>query len=163
MTILGTPLQIEAILPFVTGFAIALSVGAAFRIIRGMQMNLFLINSDSPMAEEALIPITAELKKVSLVRSMLKGLWREDVEISLMDQKNRACTFNIGFHIWHRFHLTVLTTSDGCFIGRKPLMAGKRHYLRNGLIVKVGRRDFKVLVSPNRGANELNREFTNAA
>lgn len=144
---------------FLTGLGTAIAAGMLVRVLLGMRLNLFFINPESKIQDQMLIPITTENKKRSILRSLKLGNWRENVDITLLDLEDRPHTFQIGFHIWNRFHLTLLDGPEGTDLNRRPLRPGKRYKLRTGDKLRVGNRVFTVLVSPGQLKPELHKEL----
>lgn len=147
------------ILPFIGGLLFALAVGAALRILLGMRLNLFLVNHDTAVGDQSVIPITTELKKSSIFRSLRLGNWREDVEITLMDYQNQSFSFRIGFHIWNRFWAELSRSDGNAKLGHDKLVTGKRMKLRTGARLEIGDRSFFVLVTPQQMSPDLHKDL----
>lgn len=139
----------SAWLSFLLGFLLAAGTGLLVRILVGLRLNLFLINHESHLHDQTIIPITTELKKSSLFRVIFNGNWREDVAITLMDDDSNRYEFEVGFHWWKRFFIYLKSTSGSKdpTVDFVPLREGMKMFLRTGQELRVGDRLFVVLVS----------------
>lgn len=147
------------LLPFIGGFGVALVFGAVARILLGMRLHLQLVNADSPVRDQAVIPVTSENKKgLSLLHTLLTGNWREDVEIVLADHANHHYSFIVGYHLWWRFYL-VSHSDNKVLINHKNLKKMKRYYLKTGQFLKVGDRAFTVLITTSDVRPTLHKEL----
>lgn len=159
--------DLSFVLPFAAGLVSAFAAGTALRLLGGMRLNLYLVNRDSPLRDQAIIPITEELRRSSLVRSLRQRRWKENVDITLMDYHDQSYTFRIGYDLWKRYYLEVLDEPAGdeaaARINGKPLAPGKRYSLRTGMKLSAGDRLFAVLVTPKSAAPAVHREFVSAA
>ena len=159
------------ILSFVAGFVIVLGIGVLARLLVGLRLNLYLLNREQlwsfkegvpsrEAVEQSIIPITAEAKKTSLLRTITKRKWVEDVDITLLDDQGRSYTYRIGFHPWFRFHVVLKQAQDAdTAVNGLKLKAGRVHPLRTGDVLKVGDRQFAILVTPSPMSPELHREL----
>lgn len=144
---------------FGTGLAMALALGSLARVLLGMKLNLFLVNHDSAVQDQTMIPVTTEGKKTSFIRTLLNGLWREDVDITLTDYSSASFRYRVGYHLWWRFYLVMAEGGDGSAIDGRPVLPGKRYLLRTGARLKVGDRVFYVLVTPTQMKSDLHKEL----
>ena len=142
---------------FAIGVISSLLIGALIRVFIGLRMNLYLVSQDSPIHDQALIPITAEGKKNSRLRSLLRGSWKEDIDITLIDHGGHAYTYRIGYSLWRRYYLILLSqnlftglTAENpqALLGGTVLLTGKRYPLRTGMTLQNGDRAFQVMVTP---------------
>jgi len=152
---MGTPLLIS----FGSGLSVALVIGAIVRILVGMKLNLFLVNHDSAVKDQSLIPVTTEGKKASFFRTLFKGNWREDVDITLLDYSGHTYHYRIGYHLWWRFYLVMEAEQEGSLLNGKTMRPGKRHLLRTGSKLTTGDRAFFVLVTPNQARLDMHKEL----
>lgn len=159
------------IFSFLAGFAFVLAVGVGLRILIGLKLNLYFLNREQLWAfkdgvpareaiEQSIIPITAEAKKTSLWRTISKRKWLEDVDVTLLDDHGRSYTYSIGFHPWFRFYVALKQSKDTeTALNGSKLQTGRQHPLRTGDVLKVGDRQFSILITPSQISPDLHREL----
>lgn len=148
-------------IPFITGLSTALALGAMFRIFYGMRLNLFLVNDDSTVADQSLIPITTEGKKRSLINTISNGNWREDVDLTLTDYEGHSYAYRVGYHLWNRFYVMFRGTNPNTQtkIDGRLVKPARRYRLRTGQRLQVGDRVFTVLVTTTQMKPEMHHEL----
>lgn len=147
---------------FASGLGVALAVGAVIRVLVGMKLNLFLVNHDSAVKDQSLIPVTTEGKKASFLRTLIRRNWKEDVDITLLDYSGHTYHYRIGYHLWWRFYLVMEGDTEGSTLDGRPVHPGKRHLLRTGAKLVTGDRAFYVLVTPNQLRPDMHKELDRA-
>lgn len=149
------PAGIVSILgPFLLGVTVALVLGLLTHLLVGMRLNLFFISPDSPIEDQNLIPITTALKKASFFRSLRKGLWKERIEITLIDYQNRSFTYRIGYRLFRRFFIVLVKGDGKTSLNDIELQPFRKYSLRTGSILFVGDRQFNILVTPSLKTDE---------
>lgn len=118
-------------------------------IMYGMRLNLYFVNIDSRIEDQMFIPITMANKKSSAWRSLFKGQWRENVELTLTDSRNEKYTYQIGYSLWRRFNLLLISNSGSTSLNGKKLVQKKYYPLKNSATLNLGGRLYKVVVSTN--------------
>ncbi len=147
------------VLPFTAGISCALAMGAGIRVLLGMRLNLFLVNHDSTVQDQSVIPITTEFKKASLFRVLKFGNWREDVDITLMDYQDRSYAFRVSFHVWKRFQLQLIRADSQVTLSGLKLNEMQTVPARTGAKLEIGDRLFFILVSPKQMGPDLHRDL----
>ena len=145
------------VLSFVLGILPPLLLGTGARLVLGLRLNLFLTNRESMLQDQQIIPITSELKKTSILRSLRKGHWKEDVELTLRDYRDQSYRIQIGYHLWRRFTLTYVEGPDSLFIDGKKVDKTRTYPLRSGQTLRLDDRAYGIWVTP-RQEDALNRE-----
>lgn len=148
-----------AITTFAAGTLTALVLGLGGWILWGFKLRLYLISRDTLHSDQAVIPISAELKKASLWRTVLQGNWREDLEVKLADSSGKMHSFEFGFHPVFRYFVTLKTPSQDVLLGEARLKHEERAYLKNGMSLQLGSRRFEIWVMPTNPTGRLNNEF----
>jgi hypothetical protein len=143
---------------FLFGLSTALVLGGFLRILFGMRLNLYFINPDSRQLEESLIPLTSELKKRSLLRTLMKRHWKESIEVTLIDDQGRSSVFHLGYHLWRRYY-AVLTNPSRATVNKRPMKKGKKYFLKTGSELSAGDRTFKIVVTPTAVEKMLRQDF----
>jgi len=134
---------------FLIGLMAALTLGSIIWVVVGTRLRLYLVGQDSMIRDQSVIAITAELKKGSTLHSLRNGTWREDVDLTLRDYDERAYQFEIGFSLWLRFFLILRGNGGGeARLRGRRLEINRKHYIRTGDSLRIGDRDFRVLVTP---------------
>lgn len=133
---------------FLAGLAAALGFSIFTIILIGLKLKLYLINIESAQPEQSIIPITAELKKRSWLKTILSGNWKENLEITLKDYQNRTFTFQVGFHLLGRFNLSLLSQEGhSALLNQKTMLPNRRYFLKNGMRLETGDRAFEILIT----------------
>jgi hypothetical protein len=134
------------------GVGAALAVGMIFRMIIGTRLNLFLINSDSSILDQSLIPISSmSRKRHSFWRTLRDRTWREDIRITLADYRDGTADFHIKYGLWRRYQLALEKRGKTeVKLGKRVLVEGRSYPLRTGMKILVGDRAFTVVVSLSR-------------
>jgi hypothetical protein len=133
---------------FIVGLAIAATLGAVIRVLVGMRLNLYLISDDTLIRDQAMIPISSDLKRARSLLSLFRGKWRENIEISLTDYQNRTFTYQIEYGLWRRFQIALLPGTRGTtLLAGREMAPGKRYALRTGMKLRIGDRPYTVLVT----------------
>lgn len=135
--------------PFLFGFLTSIGIGAAIQVLIGMKFKLYLLSHDGGTPKHHLIPITAELKKRSLIRTLYQKGWNEDLDITLTDQNGVSFVYQIKYDIWRGFLLKLKTTDPKSLakINGKPIMPDRSYKLRTGTSLESGESKFSILIS----------------
>jgi len=118
-----------------------------FKLILAIQFNLYLLNHDSSIGDQSVVPLTAERKKHSWWRTFRQKKWKEDLDITLMDYEGQAFTYQIKYHLWKGFYLILKSAPSETRLNDKPILANKKYYLRTGMELVPGNRRFTILVT----------------
>jgi hypothetical protein len=140
------------------GLLLLLGLFSLWRVLYGFRLNLYLLNHDSLVQDQTIIPITSTARKQSIGQTLFSGSWREDIEITLTDHKNRSYYLSIGYHPWRRFYLNVPEATE-ISLNKLPLEAKVSYAIRNGMQLKVNDRDFEVLVTHKKMFSQFPNEF----
>jgi hypothetical protein len=135
------------VVSFALGLAAAMLIGAGLKVIFGIKLNLYLLNTDSTIGDQSVVPLTAELKKGSWWRTLRQKKWREDLEITLMDYNGHAFTYKIKYHLWNGFYLKLKSASGDTTLDALPMITGKNYFLKTGMELFPGDRKFTVLIT----------------
>jgi hypothetical protein len=133
-------------LSFLVGLISVVVIAGALKTVIGMKMNLYLVSKEPDLKSTTVIPLTAELKKRSLWKTILRKDWQEDLELTLADYSNHYFSFLIGYSLWKGFYL-MLQKQETCFIHQTKMIAGRLYPLRSGVSLHLGDRSFTILVS----------------
>lgn len=136
-----------SIIAFLSGFILSLGFATILKIIFGIKLNLYLVNNDTSIHDQNIIPITIDLKKQSLWRTLLNSQWKEDVELTLVDYKENRFTYCIGYHLLRGYSLKLNEGSGHSFLNKTHLHPGKLYFLKTGKSLQVGERQFIVLIT----------------
>ncbi len=153
------------------GVLLLLSVGIGLKILFGIRLKLYLVTDDLGPESDRLIPLTADLRKQSLFRTLRKKSWKEDIDLTLSDYQGTQLRLRINYHLWKGFSVSSqplyqhshLASKKGpengynensddivplFFLNNKVITLGRAHYLKSGMNLKVGDKDFKILITP---------------
>lgn len=144
---------------FCFGFFSALTLGCLLKILIGMRLNLYLIARDSGVVDQNIIPLTSEMKKRSWWKTLRKKQWQEDIDLTLMDYKGRPSHFQITYHPWKGFSLQLLQTKVDNFLDQDEIFPKISYYLRTGMSLRCGERNFRILISMIPHEKALRSEF----
>jgi hypothetical protein len=150
-------LNIPLSLIIFTFFSIGV-VAFIIRIIRGFQLNVYLISEDVITSNGNIgkkdrstswIPLTSELKKHSFWRTFINQNWREDLEITLTDFEHKVFIYKIGYHVLHGFSICLTNEPSIALLNGKPMTPHIEYYLKTETKIKAGTRDFKLVIKSN--------------
>jgi hypothetical protein len=147
-----SPMRSEMSGPEIKIFALAISfftIGSILmKILHGVKLNLYLLNNESLVEDQSVIPLTADIKKRSLWRILTRKNWREDLEITLMDYNAQAFVYQIHYHIWKGFYLQLKNAPPGTArLSGISMNLEVPYYLKSGAMLELGERKFSVLVT----------------
>jgi hypothetical protein len=153
----------SSIAAFLAGLVAAIALGSIIRIILGMKLNLYLVNDESFVSDQAIIPITSDLKKKYFWKTLLRGKWKENIDLTLMNHEGDSFNFQIGYHLWGRYYISIDNDIRQAHLGNKAMMPHKKYYLRTGKQLVIGSRAFSVLVSPTGSEKILGAEMNSSS
>jgi hypothetical protein len=153
-------MEISEIIAFIIGLTTALGLSALIRILIGIKLKLYLISIDTSQVEQSIVPITAELKKRYLLKTILSGNWKENLEITLTDYQSRSYTFQIGFHLFGRFYLRQLSgENQTASLNQETMKPNHNYYFKSGMRLETGDRAFEMLITTS-PLEQVASEFT---
>jgi hypothetical protein len=120
-----------------------------FRVWAGLRLSLYLLNDDSIVRDQVLIPVTFSGRKRSIVQCLREGRWKDDVELTLMDYQSRAYKVRVTYGLWRRFRLEFRGGPAGLKLGRTEAVVGQKYTLRSGMKLETGGRRYEVKVLPD--------------
>lgn len=142
----------------------ALFVFLLWQAITGLRLNLYLVDEDDDLDEKhkTMFQVTAENKLRSIWKSLLRGLWRENIDITLADHQNRSYIFQIGYRLLTRYSIMPLAYNrEAPQLNGRDMKAGQRYVVRSGSILQIGERRFKVMALPTQKALEAEVQMVN--
>lgn len=120
-------------------------VWVAYRLLRGRTMHLYLLNRDSVVEDQMLIPVTSIEKNRSILRGWFSKIKPESIDLSLTDHNSNQFLFEVQYAPFRWFVLK--TKNDGGRIERRSLKPQKTYWLRDGMKLWVGERDFTIKIT----------------
>ncbi len=136
---------------FSLGALSALAAGALTWVLYGRRLNLYLVSGDSPVTDQALIPVTAENGKRSP---------RENIDLTLTDFDGGRYDFRVGYGTFVRFYLLLGRGSKAeARLNRRPLENGKYYPIRSGARLSVGGREYTLVIARSNAQSELLRRW----
>jgi hypothetical protein len=127
------------VINYLNGFLAVIVFLILLRIFLGLRLKLYFINEDSSLTDQSIIPVVYYNKS----KSLLKGNWKEDIELVLTDERGNPFTFNIKFGLFSHYFVQNNTELENVAFNNKVMTKGKRYYLTNWSKIKVGDRVFK--------------------
>ncbi|MCC7440313.1 MAG: hypothetical protein IT285_01690 [Bdellovibrionales bacterium] len=121
---------------------------AAFRIVRGLRLSVYLVSREAQVAEHRLIPVTLSARKHHWLRALKSGSWRDDVELILMDRGSQPHALRVRYSLWRRYTVELGAEGSALRIGKRELKPGRRYPLRTGMKLIAGDRPYEIVVSP---------------
>jgi hypothetical protein len=131
------------VINYLNGFLAVIVFLILLRIFLGLRLKLYFINEDSSLTDQSIIPVVYYNKS----KSLLKGNWKEDIELVLTDERGNPFTFNIKFGLFSHYFVQNNTELENVAFNNKVMTKGKRYYLTNWSKIKVGDRVFKAKIT----------------
>lgn len=135
---------------FALGTVFSLAFGLALWILYGRRLNLYLVSEDSLVRDQALIPVTVENGSRSR---------RESIDLVLTDFQNRTYTFRVGYGLFVRFYLVLVSDTSHSKLNRSPIEKGKYYPIKNGMKLTTGDRVYTLVATRTNSQAELLRRF----
>lgn len=132
---------------FLSGFTLAGLMGLLIKIGIGIKTKLYLVSHEPYSQGRIVIPLTAELKKRTLWKTLLQKDWKEDIELTLGDYKGNSFAFHIHYELLYGFKFTLKAPSELVQLNSKKVSTGRAYTLKSGHSLILGDRSFVTLVT----------------
>lgn len=146
-------------LAFGAGMAGMVLVGALYRLLRGVRLNLMLVHREGARAavggregrDQVVIPVTLEHRRSLSWRSIRERRWEESVDLVLADDEGRYADLAFTFHPWMHYlmQLGERPAGEGAQVklNSRIVASGRRVRVVDGDRLEVGRRRYLVRVT----------------